>query len=108
MKRFGQIIKVKPELEAKYKEYHANPWPGVIKMIRDCNIRNYSIFLRDGYLFAYYEYIGDDYEADMAKMAADKTTQEWWAAVMPCQHPIETAAANEWWVDMEPVFFFDK
>ena len=39
-------------------------------MIQECNIRNYSIYYRDGYLFSYYEYVGDDYEADMAKMAA--------------------------------------
>jgi L-rhamnose mutarotase len=28
-------------------------------------------------LFAYYEYTGDDYAADIAAIAADLTTQQW-------------------------------
>lgn len=102
--RYGQIIQVKPEHEAKYKELHANPWPEVLDMIKACNIENYTIFLRDGYLFSYYEYTGDDYQADMDKMAADPTTQKWWDECMPCQQPIDTATKDEWWVDMEEVF----
>ena len=54
-------------------------------MIRECNIRNYSIFHKDGLLFAYFEYVGDDFDADMAKMAADPETQDWWDIMMPMQ-----------------------
>jgi L-rhamnose mutarotase len=79
MKRFGQVIGVKPEHFEAYKRYHAAVWPEVLNMITACNIRNYSIFHKDGLLFAYMEYIGDDFEADMKKMAADPKTQEWWA-----------------------------
>jgi L-rhamnose mutarotase len=77
MKRFGQVIGVKPEHFEAYKRYHAAVWPEVLKMITECNIRNYSIFHKDGLLFAYMEYTGDDFEADMKKMAADPNTQEW-------------------------------
>ncbi len=107
MKRFGQIIKVKPEKEAYYKELHANCWEGVLKTIYDCNIRNYTIFLRDGFLFAYFEYIGDNYEADMAKMGECETTKKWWAECMPCQQPIDTAKDGDWWIDMQEVFHCD-
>jgi len=31
----------------------------------------------DGLLFHYFEYVGDDYEADMTKMAAHPKTQQW-------------------------------
>ena len=62
----------------------------ILKKITACNIRNYSIFHKDGLLFAYMEYIGDDFEADMAKMAADPKTQEWWAIMEPMQQPLET------------------
>ena len=86
MKRYGQVIKVKPEYLEKYKALHANPWPEVNRMIQECNIRNYSIYYRDGYLFSYYEYVGDDYEADMAKMAADPKTREWWALMEEVYH----------------------
>lgn len=107
MKRYGQVLKVRPEKEAYYKELHANPWPGVLDMIKKCNIRNYSIYLRDGYLYSYYEYIGDDYDADMAKMAEDEETQRWWAECNPCQQPVDSAKEGELWVEMEEVFHLD-
>jgi len=107
MKRYGMLIKVRPEKLDEYKELHANPWPGVLKTIHDCNIRNYSIYLKDGFLFGYYEYIGDDYAADMAKMAADPVTQEWWKHTDPCQEPLSTRKEGEWWATMEEVFHCD-
>jgi hypothetical protein len=51
MKRYGQIIGVKPEHFEEYKKYHAAVWPEVLKMITLCNIRNYSIFHKDNQLF---------------------------------------------------------
>lgn len=107
MIRYGQIIQVKPEKLEIYKKLHAAVWPDVLVMITACNIRNYSIFYRDGQLFAYFEYHGSDFAADMAKMAADPTTQRWWAECTPCQQPIPTALADEWWVNMEEVFHCD-
>ena len=107
MKRFGQVIRVKPEALEEYAKYHAAVWPGVLAMITECNIRNYSIYHKDGYLFAYFEYHGDDFDADMAKMAADPTTQKWWDVVMPFQEPLETRAEGEWWATMDEVFHTD-
>ncbi|MBR0334891.1 MAG: L-rhamnose mutarotase [Bacteroidales bacterium] len=106
MKRYGQVIAVKPEKLEEYKRLHANAWPGVLKMISDCNIQNYSIYYKDGLLFSYYEYVGNDYEADMAKMAADEETQRWWDVCKPCQQPLDTRAEGEWWADMEEVFHY--
>ena len=105
--RYGSVIKVKPEKLDEYKAMHANPWSGVNKMIRECNIRNYSIYYRDGYLFSYFEYTGKDFEADMQKMAADSLTQEWWKLTDPCQEPVESAGEGVWWADMEEVFHLD-
>ena len=107
MQRYGMVIQVKPEKLAEYKALHADAWPGVLAMIRACNIRNYSIYYRDGYLFSYFEYVGDDLDADMAKMAADPTTQEWWKLTDPCQEPVESAQEGEWWANMEEVFHTD-
>jgi L-rhamnose mutarotase len=107
MQRYGSVIKLKPEKLAEYKELHANPWPEVLRMITICNIRNYSIYYKDGFLFSYFEYHGDDFAADMAKMAADPTTQEWWKLTDPCQEPIETRKAGEWWASMEEFFHHD-
>ncbi|MBO7269706.1 MAG: L-rhamnose mutarotase [Bacteroidales bacterium] len=106
MKRYGQVIAVKAEKLEEYKRLHANAWPGVLKMISDCNIQNYSIYYKDGLLFSYYEYVGNDYEADMAKLAADEETQRWWDVCKPCQQPLDTRAEGEWWADMEEVFHY--
>jgi len=107
MMRVGQVIKVVPDKLEEYKKLHAAVWPGVLSMIRECNIRNFSIFFRDGYLFSYYEYIGSSYEADMAKMARDPETKRWWTFTEPCQSPIETTGEGEWWAGMEEVFHND-
>ena len=107
MKRYGMVLKVRPESFEEYKRYHAEVWPGVLDMIRKCNIRNYSIYHKDGYLFSYFEYTGDDFDADMAKMAADPKTQEWWAIMEPMQDPLSTRAPGEWWANMEEVFHME-
>ncbi len=107
MQRYGSVIKVRPEKLAEYRRLHAAVWPGVLQMIAECNIRNYSIYLKDGYLFSYFEYTGDDLAADMAKMAADPTTQEWWKLTDPCQEPLPTRQEGEWWASMEEVFHCD-
>ncbi len=104
MQRHGQVIQVRPEKLEEYKRYHAAVWPEVLAKIADCNIRNYSIYHKDGYLFAYFEYVGTDLAADMAKMAADPKTQEWWAIMGPLQKPLETRAPGEWWAEMDEVF----
>jgi L-rhamnose mutarotase len=112
MKRCGWVIGVKDEKIAEYKRLHADVWPGVLGMIKQCHIEKYSIYLRkleDGrtYLFSYLEYTGNDFDADMARMAADPTTQKWWDVCKPCQEPLSDRAEGEWWSDMEEVFHID-
>ena len=112
MKRYGSVIGIKEEKIDEYKKLHAAVWPEVLAMINDSNIENYSIYLRklpDGkyYLFSYFEYTGDDFAGDCAKMAADETTQKWWDVCMPCQQPLKDRAESEWWADMEEVFHCD-
>ena len=109
MQRMGMVIGLKPEKIAEYKRLHAAVWPEILDMISQCNIRNYSIFLKEpeNLLFGYWEYHGTDFEADAAKMAADPKTQEWWDICMPCQEPLETRKDGEWWAMMEEVFHHD-
>ena len=107
MKRYGLVLGLKPEALEEYRKYHENVWPSVLKLIQDCNIRNYSIFLKDGRLFAYYEYIGTDHAADMAKMAADLEMQRWWSLMEPLQQPLESRKPGEWWAAAEEIFHTD-
>ena len=109
MQRFGSVIGLRGEKLEEYKRLHAAVWDGVLKTIHQCNIRNYSIFLRrmpDGnwYLFSYYEYTGGDFGADQARMAADPTTREWWKLTDPCQLPLPDRGEGARWAAMEEVF----
>lgn len=108
-KRCGSVIGLKAEKVEYYKELHAKVWPEVLSKIHACNIRNYSIYLQrldddQYYLFSYFEYVGDDFDADMAKMAADPMTQKWWKETDPCQFPIKHRKTGEKWSHMEEVF----
>ena len=107
MKRYGSVIKIKSGKIEEYKRIHANIWPEVVKIITECNITNYLIYHKDEFLFSYYEYIGKDYKADMAKMAADSTIQKWWDICGPMQEPLKTRKEGEWWADMEEVWLQD-
>jgi len=51
--------------------------------------------------------VGEDYDGDMAKMAADPITQEWWKHCIPCQDPLPDLAEGEWWATAEEAFHSD-
>lgn len=107
MNRYASVLRMPPENLARYSELHAAVWPGILGKITECNIRNYSIYHRSGWLFSYFEYVGDDYDADMALMAADPLTQEWWDVCKPLQQPLEDRAEGEWWAPMDELFHLD-
>ena len=107
LKRIAWVIKVKPDKLEEYKELHANPWPEVNAMLKKVNIQNYSIYYRDGLLFSYLEYTGDDFDTDMKIMAADSITNEWWKLTDPCQEPVDSAEEGVWWADLEEVYHLD-
>ena len=109
VQRYGSVIGVKAETLDKYKELHANPWPEINAKLKDVNIQNYSIYLTefpDGnhYLFAYFEYTGTDFNADMKRMAEDPKTKEWWSHTDPMQLPLDNRNEGEWWKTMQEVY----
>ena len=110
IKRFGMVTGIKPEKIKYYKQLHAKAWPAVLKKIKECNIRNYSIYLQkigDNYfLFSYFEYTGVDFDSDMKKMAADSITRRWWKETDPTQIPLpEASSKKQIWTKMEEVFY---
>ena len=112
MQRHGEVVRLHSDKVDEYVKLHREVWPEIKAMICECNICNYSIFMRklpDGhhYLFSYWEYRGTDFEADMAKMAADPVTQKWWDICKPCQIPLADRQEGEWWASMEEVFHQD-
>ena len=109
MQRMGMCLRLKPGTVDEYKRLHAAVWPGVLARITACNVRNYTIFLKEpeNILFAYWEYHGTDFPADMAAMDSDPVTKDWWKLCGPLQEPFATRKPGEWWAMMEPVFHHD-
>lgn len=109
MKRYGSVIGLSQQGKDEYRALHAAVWPGVLAKIADCHIRNYTIFLKEpeNLLFSYFEYHGDDFAADMARMAEDAETQAWWAVNKPLQRPLDSRNPGEWWADMTEIFHVD-
>jgi L-rhamnose mutarotase len=109
MKRFGQVLGLDRTRVDEYTRAHARIWPEIEAAIRAAGIRNYSIFLRDGLLFGYYEYHGpdDEYDARMRALAAAPRMREWWDWMESMQIPAANRAAGEWWAEMREVFHQD-
>lgn len=109
MRRFGQVLGLRPEKLAEYERHHAEIWPEIARAIHEAGIRNYSIFHRDGQLFAYFEYHGPhaEYEARMQRLAQAPRMREWWDLMEPMQVPDPDRPEGTWWSDMDEVFHQD-
>ena len=99
------VIGIKPDQIEAYKDLHAGP--GVRDLLRQANIHNFSIYLRqldDGryYEFAYYEYIGADYAADMDWLSAQPAYQAWLALCDPMQIPLTGGSS---WAEMTEIYY---
>lgn len=104
---FGQLGRLKEDKIQQYEELHANPWPEVLHTIHQCNMRNYSIFRHGDLVFAYFEYVGENYEADMAKMEQDEATRRWWTFTKPCFDKFSICPQSEFYADMKQIFHFE-
>lgn len=102
MRRFIMYSELKPEKREEYIELHANTWPEILEIITKCNIRNYSISIRGNELYTYYEYVGEDYDADMAYMDAQPIMLEWWKHTKPC---FKHHDKGEYYEDLQEIFY---
>lgn len=105
----GWVIYLNKDKADEYRRLHADAWKDVLKMITRCNIKNYTIYLREpeNLLFASFEYHGDDYDSDMKKMSKDPKTQDWWKLTDPCQTPLDSSNEGEHWAPMVEIFHHD-
>lgn len=103
MKRICQVIGVKSERCEEYIRLHENIWPHIIKRLKERNITNYTIFNLDGMLVQYFEYVGNDFEADM-NMPDDEIEQKWHALCISMQESFSKESNEIQWLDMKSVF----
>ncbi|KAJ9160875.1 DUF718-domain-containing protein [Coniochaeta hoffmannii] len=114
-RRYAQIVKLKPEHVEEYKKVHAAVWPEVLKQIKDCKMEDYSIYLDDDthILFAYFKYVGYDFEGDMERMRENPRVREWWKMTDGWQESMVPGAKSSeagtppWWKPVEEVFHVD-
>ncbi|MFI2664851.1 L-rhamnose mutarotase [Micromonospora carbonacea] len=104
MRRYGWVIRLRPDRRETYLRLHAAVWPDVERRLREANIRNYSIFLHRDLLFGYYEYVGEDHDADQRRIAEDPQTREWWKLTDPCQESLAKPGSGHWWAPMDEVW----
>ncbi len=106
VKRVGMVVGIRPEKIDEYKALHADDNPGVRDLLTKYSMHNFSIFLHkiEGkyYEFGYYEYTGDDFEADMAKLDAEPRNKEWLKICDPMQVPLK---GYDSWAVMEQVYY---
>ncbi|MCE5271111.1 L-rhamnose mutarotase [bacterium] len=101
VKHYGGLIQVRPEYEERYVIIHRHVWPEVLDRIARSNIRDYTIFMHEGCLYSNYDYVGADYRADMAAIAADPVTRDWWKLTDPMQEQLEPGKEGEWWAPLD-------
>lgn len=107
MKRYAQVIRLKPESLEAYRAHHAAVWSDALKALQAANYRNYSIFVHGTTLFGYFEYVGEKPEADQARLGAMPKVQAWVELMATMQEPLPDRQAGEWWTAMEEVFHLD-
>lgn len=104
--RFGIIIGLRTDTAPAYRELHADAHPGVRDLLVQYHIRNFSIFVQEIagtlYEFGYYEYDGDDYAGDMARLAKEPRQIAWLEQCDPLQLPLPNATG---WMKMEQVYY---
>lgn len=111
MKRFAQAVRLKddPEIIRQYEEYHANPWPEVVKGTHDCGVERVFIYRFGRLLFMFMETVDDfDMERDMPKYMRDPRAREWDKLMRGFQEPLPDAPAGQTWVQMKEIYASEK
>ncbi|HOX38955.1 MAG TPA: L-rhamnose mutarotase [Candidatus Brocadiia bacterium] len=112
VRRCGSVVGLRNEKVAEYKALQKAVPPEVEELYKESNFRNYSIYVRQldngkFYLFSYYEYVGDDYAADLEKLSANPKMREWFKTTDPCQVPIDPQVRGDWWTEMEEIYHLE-
>ena len=75
VKRVGMVVGLNEAMIDEYKRVHSDDHSGVRDLLNKYHMHNFSIFLHQiegkWYEFGYYEYTGEDFEGDMAKLDAE-------------------------------------
>ena len=105
--RYGMAVRLKDEKREYYIEIHANVWPEVLEELKKINVKNYSIFLKEDFMFGYLEYDGDNFDADMGQMQNIPIVDKWTKLMIDCFNPFPNNEDNNSWTMMDQIFFME-
>ena len=89
-KYFAGMIKCKPELMEQYMQLHDHTWDEVMARMYASGMRDFNVWYHQETqtMFHQWCYVGNDFEADMERVAADPIVRFWWTYCEPCQVPL--------------------
>ena len=109
-KRFAGLIKLKPDMFDQYTQLHDGTWDEVTKQMYEANMRNFVVYYHEetSQMFHHWEYVGDDFAADMKKCSDNEMIKFWWSYCEPCQEPLHwegpppsQGGTGDWWSPMK-------
>jgi len=105
--RYAMAVRLKNEKKDFYLKNHQNVWPEILKELKKIKIKNYSIFLKEDFMFGYLEYEGDNFNKDMAEMAKIDIVDKWTKLMVNCFNPFPNNEENNSWVMMDEIFYME-
>ena len=85
--RFAMAVRLKDEKREFYIKNHAEVWPEVLNELKKIKVKNYSIFLKEDFMFGYLEYDGEDFDKDMGDMQKIPIVDKWTKLMIDCFNP---------------------
>ena len=107
IKRYAMAVKLKDEKKEFYLKNHQNVWPEVLEELKKIKIKNYSIFLKEDFMFGYLEYEGNNFNDDMAQMSKIAIVDKWTKLMIDCFNPFPNNEEKDSWVMMDEIFYME-
>ena len=105
--RYAMAVRLKDEKRDFYLKNHQNVWPEVLSELKKIKVKNYSIFLKDDFMFGYLEYDGDNFDKDMSEMQSIPVVEKWTSLMIDCFNPFPGHEDNNSWVLMDEIFYLE-
>lgn len=105
--RYAMAVRLKDEKRDFYIKNHANVWPEVLSELKKIKVKNYSIYLKEDFMFGYLEYDGNNLDEDMATMQKIPIVDKWTKLMIDCFNPFPNNENNNSWVMMDEIFHLD-
>ena len=105
--RYAMAVRLKDEKRDFYLKNHANVWPEVLSELKKIKVKNYSIYLKEDFMFGYLEYDGNNLDEDMATMQKIPIVDKWTKLMIDCFNPFPNNEDNESWVLMDKLFYME-